>query len=87
MARVTLVAAKAAAALAAIQLTTIIQDDTLAIPAVDNKNNHTPLRKVQAMFLYNAVTGVYVSNDAYFDEAYAGQYPTSGIESGRQSNG
>ena len=87
MARVTLVAAKAAAALAAIELTTIIQDDTLAIPAVDNKHNHTPLRKIQAMFLYNADTGVYVSNDAYFDEAYAGNFPTSGIESGRQSNG
>ena len=87
MARVTAVAAKAAAALAAVQLTVIMQDDTLTIPAIDNKNNHTPLRGIEKMFLYNAATGVYVANDAYIDSAYAGNFPTSGIDSGRQSNG
>jgi len=64
-----------------------MQDDTLTEPAVDNKNNHSPLRAIDNMFLYNASTGVYTSNDAYIDAAYAGNYPTSGIESGRQSNG
>ena len=87
MARIDATAAKAAAALAAIQLTTIMQDDTLTIPAVENKNNHTPLRKVQGLFLYDATTGVYVANDNYIDSAYAGDFPTSGIDSGRQSNG
>ena len=87
MARVTAVAAKAAAATAAADLTTIMQDDTLTIPAVENKNNHSPMRKVEGLFLYNAATGVYTANDAYIDSAYAGNFPTSGIDSGRQSNG
>ena len=87
MARIDATAAKAAAALAAAQLTAIMQDDTLTEPAVDNKNNHSPLRGIQKMFLYNAVTGVYTSNDTYIDAAYAGNFPTSGIESGREYNG
>ncbi len=87
MARVTATAAKAAAALAAVQLTVIMQDDTLTIPAIENRQNHTPLRGIKKLFLYNPVTGVYTSNDDYIDSAYAGNFPTSGIESGRQFNG
>ena len=87
MARITATAAKAAAALAAVQLTTIMQDDTLAELAVDNKKNHSPMRGIKKLFLLDPATGVYTSNDVYIDSAYAGDFPTSGIESGRQFNG
>ena len=87
MARVDATAAKAAAALAAVQLTTIMQDDTVAELAEGNTNNHSPMRNIKNLFLLDAATGVVTSNDDYIDSAYAGNYPTSGIESGRESNG
>ncbi len=87
MARIDATAAKAAAALAAVQLTAIMQDDTLAELAVENNNNHSPMRGIKKLFLLDPATGVYTSNDDYIDSAYAGNFPTSGIESGRQFNG
>ncbi len=87
MARIDATAAKAAAALAAIQLTAIMQDDTLAELAVENSKNHSPMRGIKKLFLLDPATGVYTSNDNYIDSAYAGNFPTSGIESGRQFNG
>ena len=47
MARVYATAEKAAAALAAVQLTTIMQDDTLTELAIANKPNHSPLRGLE----------------------------------------
>lgn len=87
MARIDATAAKAAVALAAAQLTTILQDDTLTELFNDYKENHHPMRGMAKLFLLDAATGVVTSNDAYVDSAYAGNYPTSGIDSGRQSQG
>jgi len=87
MARIDATAAKAAAALAAAQLTTILQDDTLTELFNDYKQSNHPMRGVEKLFLLAPATGVVTSNDAYIDAAYAGNYPTSGIESGRQSQG
>ena len=87
MARIDATAAKAAAALAAAELTTIMQDDTVAELATENKNNHSPMRGIKKLFLLDPATGVYTANDDYIDSAYAGNFPTSGIESGRQFNG
>ena len=87
MARVDATAAKAAAALAAAQLTTILQDDTLTELFNDYKENHHPMRGMEKLFLLAPATGVVTSNDDYIDAAYAGDYPTSGIASGRQSQG
>jgi hypothetical protein len=75
MARVDATAAKAAAALAAAQLTVIMQDDTIASLAADNKENATPMRRIESLFILDADTGVYTSNDAYIDSAYAGNFP------------
>ncbi len=87
MARITATAAKAAAATAAVDLTTILQDDTLEELFLDYKNAQHPIRKFENFFLVDAATGVVTSNDDYIDNAYAGDYPTSGIESGRQDAG
>jgi hypothetical protein len=87
MARVDATAAKAAAATAAADLTTILQDDTLTELFNDYKQNHHPMRGLENLFLLDPATGVVTANDAYIDAAYAGDYPTSGIESGRQSQG
>jgi len=87
MARVDATAAKAAAALAAAQMTVILQDDTLTELAVENKENHSPMRDMEAMLLLDPDTGVVTSNDDYIDAAYAGNYPNSGRESGRDSQG
>lgn len=87
MARIDATAAKAAAALAAVQLTTILQDDTIARLAVENRPNHSPMRAVASLFLIDPATGEVTANDNYIDAAYAGNFPTSGIESGRQSQG
>ena len=87
MARVDATAAKAAAALAAAQLTTLLQDDTLTELFNDYKQAHHPMRNLESMFLLAPATGVVTANDAYIDAAYAGNYPNSGIESGRQSEG
>jgi len=87
MARITATAAKAAAATAAADLTTILQDDTLTELFNDYKESHHPMRGVEKLFLLDPATGVVTSNDDYIDSAYAGNYPTSGIESGRESQG
>jgi hypothetical protein len=87
MARINEVAAKAAAALAAVQLTEILQDATLTELFNDYKENHHPMRGIEKLFLLAPATGVVTSNDAYIAAAYAGSYPTSGISSGRQSAG
>jgi len=75
MAKVDATAFKAAIALAAAQLTTALQDDTLTELAVDFKNPATPLRYVENLFLMNAATGVVTANDDYVDAAYAGNFP------------
>ena len=87
MARIDATAAKAAAATAAADLTTIMQDDTLTELFNDYKENHHPMRGFEKFFTLNTDTGVYSANDAYIDAAYAGKYPTSGLESGRQFQG
>lgn len=87
MARVDATAAKAAAALAAVQMTTILQDDTLTELFNDYKQNHHPMRGMEDMFLLDPATGIVTANDAFIDAAYAGNYPNSGRESGRQSQG
>ena len=87
MARIDATAAKAAAALAAVQLTTILGDDTLTELFNDYKENHHPMRGTDKLFLLDPATGIVTSNDAYIDAAYAGNFPTSGIDSGRQSQG
>lgn len=75
MAKVDEAAFKAAIALAAAQLTTALQDDTLTELAADFKNPATPLRAIENLFLMNAATGVVTSNDAYIAAAYAGDFP------------
>jgi len=87
MARVDATAAKAAAALAAAQMTIILQDDTLTELFSDYKENHHPMRSMDSMFLLAPATGVVTANDAYIDSAYAGNYPMDSIKSGRQSQG
>ena len=51
MARIDATAAKAAAALAAAQLTTILQDDTLTELFNDYKQAHHPMRGIEEIFL------------------------------------
>jgi hypothetical protein len=87
MARINATAAKAAAALAAVQLTTILQDATLTELFNDYKDNHHPMRGLEKLFLLAPATGVVTSNDAFITAAYAGAFPTSGIQAGRQSQG
>ena len=70
MARVDATAAKAAAALAAVQMTTILQDDTLTELFNDYKQNHHPMRGMEDMFLLDPATGIVTANDAYIDSAY-----------------
>ena len=87
MARVDATAAKAAAALAAAQLTVIAQDDTLTELFGDYKDALHAMRHFENFFTLNTNTGVYSANDAYIDSSYAGNFPTSGRESGRQGVG
>ena len=87
MARVDATAAKAAAATAAADLTTIMQDDTLTELFNDYKENHHPMRDIEGLFLLNPATGVYTANDDYIDSAYAGNFPTGKIADGLQSQG
>ena len=87
MARVNATAAKAAAATAAADLTTILQDDTLTELFNDYKENHHPMRGVENLFILDPATGVVTANDAYIDAAYAGGYPTGTLANGLQSQG
>ena len=73
MARVDATAAKAAAALAAAQLTTILQDDTLTALANENKHPMGAMRQVEKLFTLDPATGAVTSDDAYIDAAYAGE--------------
>ena len=87
MARIDATAAKTAVGLAAVQLTTLLQDDTLEELFNDYKQAHHPMRTIENMFLLDPATGVVTANDVYIDAAYDGNYPNSGRESGRESQG
>jgi len=78
MTLVTAVAFKAAAATAAADLTTIWTDTVDTRTADDIRNPKHPLRQIEKLFLFNAVTGVVTSDDAYIDNAYAGLTPNKG---------
>jgi hypothetical protein len=68
---------KAALALAAVQLNAAMQDTVLSEMAVDIRNPFHPLRKLRSLFSFDPATGLWSSNDAYVDKAYAGVYPNS----------
>ena len=63
---------KAAAALAAVQLSVIWTDTVVTHTALDIRNPMHPLRQIEKLFLYNANTGVVSSNDAYIDAVVTG---------------
>ena len=63
---------KAAAALAAVQLTVMWQDTVKTEMAAVIKNPHHPLRDLNRLFSEDPATGVVVSRDSYIAAAYAG---------------
>ena len=69
---------KAATALAAVQLTAALQDTVKTELAAEVKQPYQPLRRIDKLFILNNATGVYTSNDAYIDLAYAGNFPNVG---------
>ena len=68
---------KAAIALAAVQLNAAMKDTSLAEIASEIRRPTHPLRKLRSLFNLNPKTGVWTSNDAYIDSAYAGRYPNA----------
>ena len=66
---------KAAADLAAAQLTIMWSDTVKTEMAVALKNPHSPLRQSDQLFLVNLATGVVTTNADYITAAYAGKYP------------
>ena len=63
---------KAAIATAAADLTTALQDTVKTELAAEVKNPQAALRRINKLFILDLATGVYTSNDAYIDLAYAG---------------
>ena len=61
--------------LAAVQLTTMLQDDTLTEVAPDYKKRMHPGRELPRFFVLNKDTGVVTFDDAYATAFYANNYP------------
>ena len=78
MAKVDAATFKAAMDLAAVELTTAMQDDTLTELAVEYKTSLHPARNVDKLFILNKATGVYTTSVAYIDSFYAGNFPGAG---------
>ncbi len=76
MAKKTATAFKAAIALAATDLNTAFEDGVTAGQMANEFRNATErLRRLDALFLIDPVTGQFTANDAYIDAAYAGNLP------------
>ncbi len=78
MAKVTETVFKSQIATAAPFIQDALRDDTLVEMAVEFKNPHHPLRKIEKLFIYDPATGGVVANDDYIAKAYAGKYPNVG---------
>jgi len=69
---------KAAVATAAVDLTTIWTDTVDTRTATEIRNPKHALRQLEKLFLFDPVTGIVTSDDAYIDAAYAGSTPNKG---------
>ena len=68
---------KIATALAAVQLNAAMQDTVLSEMAAPIRHGYHPLRKLRSLFNLDPKTGLWTSNDADIDKAYAGRYPNA----------
>jgi len=75
MAKVTEAAFIIAGDLAAVQLTTMLQDDTLTEVAADFKHRMHPARELPRFFVLDKDTGAVTFDSDYATAFYAGNYP------------
>lgn len=71
---------KTAIGLAAVQLTTALQDTIKTEMAEVARNPKHALRRIEKLFNLNAATGAFTSDDAYITSAYAGETPMKGSQ-------
>ncbi len=63
---------------AAAALTTAMNDDTLSGIALEIQHPYHPLRKIEKLFNFDPVTGIWTTDTDYIGEAYKDNIPMKG---------